>query len=59
VSGRSEWKERCGGPAEEEGDWVREECAHPAEIAFYSSGTTYKSGIPFGDQCASEENREE
>jgi hypothetical protein len=58
VGGGRERKKCGSGPAEEERNRMREERAHPAEIAFYSGATADECGVAFGDQCSTEEDRE-
>ena len=58
MSGGSEREKRGGGPAEEEGDRMREERSHPAEVSFYIP-VAVEPRITFGGQRAGEEDGEE
>ena len=58
MRGGSERKERCCGPAEEQRDRVRQQRAHPAEIALYRAAATNERCVAFGDECSAEEDRE-
>src|SRR6267143_2520281 len=58
VRGGSEGKERGRGPAEEQRDGMREQRAHPAEIAFYCAAAADERCVAFGGQRPTEEDRE-
>ena len=54
----SEREKRGSRPAEKEHDRMREQRAHPAEVAFYARATTDERRVALGDQCSTEEDRE-
>ena len=58
VGGGSEWKKCGGGPAEEQGDRVREKCSRPAEVSCYVT-VPVEPGVAFGGKSSTEENREQ
>ena len=58
MRGGREWEERGGGPTEEERDWMREESAHPAEVALYIA-VAIEPRITFSRERAGEEYCEE
>ena len=58
MSGGGERKDRGSGPAEEHRDRVREERAHPAEVALYIP-VAFESRITLSRERAGEEDREE
>jgi hypothetical protein len=58
VGGESDGKNRSGGPAEEEGDRMREEGAGPTEVSSYVT-IAAKLGVRLGSECAREKNSKE
>jgi hypothetical protein len=58
VSRGSEGKKCGGGPAEEQGDRVREESACPAEVSCYVT-VPVEPGVAFGGEGSAEEDREQ
>jgi hypothetical protein len=59
MRGRREWKECSRGPSEEERDRVREQSAHPTEVALYASATADDGGVPLGRERAGKKDREQ
>ena len=57
MCGGGEWENRGGRPTEEERDWVREERAHPAEVALYIP-VAFESRITLSRERAGEEDCE-
>lgn len=58
MSGGGERKECGGGPAEEQGNRVREERSRPAEVSCYVT-VAVEPGVAFGGECSAEKDREQ
>ena len=58
MGGESEREQCGGGPAEQLGDWMREQGSDPTEVSFYVPGSVELS-IPLCGQCAGEKDSEE
>jgi hypothetical protein len=58
MGGGGERKERCSGPAEEQGDRVREQRARPAEVSCYVT-IAVEPGVTLGGESSAEKDREQ
>jgi hypothetical protein len=58
VRGRGERKQRRGGPAEEECNWVSEQRPDPTEVSPYIA-VAVELRVALGGECAGEKDSEE